>query len=156
MESKRIRRTLGSLAATALTAGAVLIGAPAAHAAGVGGPAFYVDGALYRTVGTPTDLSGTGAPADSFQPIYAFPEGTQVNVATAAPGDPGYRGGRWQVYPVSLPGGYDAALESGDLDGDGVLDSSAEIWAAAAAGDLVVGDVAASFECPVIKLPASS
>jgi len=156
MESKRIRRTLRSLAATALTAGAVLIGAPAAHAAGVGGPAFYVDGALYRTVGTPTDLSGTGAPADSFQPIYAFPEGTQVNVATAAPGDPGYRGGRWQVYPVMLPSGYDAALESGDLDGDGVLDSSAEIWAAATAGDLVVGDVASSFECPVIKLPASS
>jgi hypothetical protein len=156
MESKRIRRTLGSAAAVALTAGAVLIGAPAAQAAGVGGPAFYVDGALYRTVGTPTDLSGTGAPASSFQTIYAFPEGTQMNVATAAPGDDGYRGGRWQVHPVTLPSGYDAALESGDLDNDGVLDSSAEIIAAQSAGDLVIGDVAASFECPVIKLPASS
>jgi hypothetical protein len=31
--------------------------------AGVSGPAFYVNRQLYRTVGTPTDLSGTGAPA---------------------------------------------------------------------------------------------
>jgi hypothetical protein len=39
---------------------------------GVSGPAFYVDGVLYRTVGTPTDLSGTGAPAHSFD-ILALP-----------------------------------------------------------------------------------
>ena len=30
-------------------------------AAGVGGPAFYVDGVPDRTVGTPTDFSHTGA-----------------------------------------------------------------------------------------------
>ena len=38
-------------------------------AGGVTGPAFYVDGVLYRTVNTPTDLSGTGAPAHSFDTI---------------------------------------------------------------------------------------
>jgi hypothetical protein len=52
----------------------------------VSGPAFYVDGAQYRTVGTPTDLSETGAPAQSFDTIYDF-GGLQLNVATAAPGD---------------------------------------------------------------------
>jgi len=156
MESTRIRRALGSATAAALAVGAVLVGAPAAQAAGVSGPSFYVDGALYRTVGTPTDLSGTGAPASSYQPIYAFPEGTQPNVATAAPGDADYRGGRWQVYPVGLPDGYAAALASGDLDDDGVLDSSGEVWAAVTAGDLTIGDPVASFECPVIPVPASS
>jgi hypothetical protein len=35
--------------------------AAASGAGGVSGPAFYVDGVLYRTVGTPTDLSNTGA-----------------------------------------------------------------------------------------------
>jgi hypothetical protein len=155
MESKRIRTILGSAAAVALTAGAVLIGGSAAQAAGVSGPAFYVDGAVYRTVGTPTDLSGTGAPASSFETIYAFPAGTQMNVAEAAPGDAGFRGGRWQVQPVTLPNGYDAALDSGDLDRDGVLDSTTEVMAAQTAGDLVIGAVSASFECPVIKLPAS-
>ena len=53
---------------------------------GVTGPAFYVDGVPYRTVATPTDLTGTGAPSQSFDTIYDF-GGAQMNVATAAPGD---------------------------------------------------------------------
>ena len=48
--------TLGALATAAV---AVFAGS---GSAGVTGPAFYADGQLYRTVGTPTDLSGTGAP----------------------------------------------------------------------------------------------
>ncbi|GAA2033979.1 hypothetical protein GCM10009819_17610 [Agromyces tropicus] len=153
MHTTRIRPLLGAAATFALAAGGVLIGAPAANAAGVSGPAFWADGELYRTVGTPTDFSGTGAPADSFQPLYAFPEGTQANVTPAAPGDPGFRGGRWAITEVHLPDGYAAALASGDLDGDGVLDSATELWAAADAGDLVVGDITRYFECPVIPVP---
>ncbi|GAA1060502.1 hypothetical protein [Agromyces bracchium] len=153
MHTTRIRPLLGTVAAAALAVGGVLAGAPAANAAGVSGPAFWVDGEQYRTVGTTTDFSGTGAPASSFQPIYAFPEDTQANVATAAPGDPGYRGGRWVVTEVLLPNGYGAALASGDLDDDGVLDSDEELWAAAAAGDLAIGGVLRYFECPVIPLP---
>ena len=87
MESTRIRPGIGVMTVALFAAGAVLLGTSAAQAAGVSGPGFYVDGVQYRTVGTPTDLTGTGAPASSYQPIYAFPAGTQVNVATAAPGD---------------------------------------------------------------------
>jgi hypothetical protein len=156
MNTNRIRTAVGAAAVAAFALGGALFATSPANAAGVSGPGFWVDGVQYRTVGTPTDLSGTGAPASSFQPIYAFPEGTQENIATAAPGDPGYRGGRWQVLPVSLPNGYGAALASGDLDGDGVLDSATELWAAQSAGDVAVGDAIASFECPVIKVPASN
>ena len=90
----------------------------AAAAAGVTGPAFYVDGQLYRTVNTPTDLSGTGAPAHAWDTIYDF-GGNQMNVATAAPGDRGYNGGRWQVHALSFPSGYAAALAAGDTNGSG-------------------------------------
>jgi hypothetical protein len=151
----RTRTILATAAAGALGLGSVLLGAGPANAAGVTGPAFYVDGALYRTVGTPTELSATGAPAGSYQPLYAFPEGTQMNVSTAAPGDPGYRGGRWMVTEVLLPNGYAAALSSGDLDGDAVLDSAEEVRAAEAAGDLEIGDVLRQFVCPVIPLPSN-
>lgn len=155
MDTIRMRPIVAAGTAAALALGGLLLGAAPANAAGVTGPAFYVDGELYRTVGTPTDLSGTGAPSSSYQPLYAFPEGTQVNVSTASPGDPGYRGGRWMVTEVLLPNGYAAAVASGDLDGDGVLDSDEELWAAAQAGDLEIGDVLRAFVCPVIPLPAN-
>ncbi|HEX5967793.1 MAG TPA: hypothetical protein VFY88_04885, partial [Intrasporangium sp.] len=109
-----IKRILGTTAALAATA-AVAIGGAGQASAGVSGPAFYVDHVLYRTVATPTDLSGTGAPAQSWDTIYNF-FGAQSSVATAAPGDPGFNGGRWQVHKVSTPGGYAAALAAGDLD----------------------------------------
>jgi hypothetical protein len=117
------------------------------------GPAFYVDGALYRTVGTPTDLSGTGAPARSFDTIYEF-FGAQLNVATAAPGDPDYNGGRWRVLPVNITD-YDAALAAGDANENGVLDSDAELAAAAGSGLTIGTTPIKSFVCPVIKLPSS-
>ena len=44
-----------ALAVAALAAS----GAALAGSGGVTGPAFYVDGTLYRTVNTPTDLSHT-------------------------------------------------------------------------------------------------
>ena len=121
-------------------------------AGGVTGPAFYVDGELYRTVGTPTDLSGTGAPAHSFDTIYAI-DG-QRNVATAAPGDPDYNGGRWQVLPVTIDD-YDAALAAADANGSGDLDSDAELAAAVDAGLASIGESVRSFVCPVIPLPGN-
>ena len=82
---------------------ALVGGVSAAFANGSGGvtaPSIYVNGVLYRTVGTPTDLSNTGAPDSSFETIYDF-GGAQPNVAEAAPGDPGFRAdaGRCTRFP---------------------------------------------------------
>lgn len=122
-------------------------------AGGVTGPAFYVDGQLYRTVGTPTDLSGTGAPAHSRDTLYDF-GGAQPNVATAAPGDRDYNGGRWQVHALSFVD-YAAAVAAHDANGSGDLDSDAEIASALAAGDATDLGVVKEFVCPVIKLPGN-
>jgi hypothetical protein len=139
---------------TAIVAGLVLVApaslAGAAGAGGVTGPAFYVHGTLYRTVGTPTDLSGTGAPASSFDTIYEF-FGVQTNVATAAPGDPGYNGGRWMVHGVTFTD-YDAAVMAFDANGSGDLDSDEEVEAALAGGAATDIGVVKSFVCPVIRL----
>jgi hypothetical protein len=138
------------LLVAAIAAGSAL----AAGSGGVTGPAFYVDGDLYRTVGTPTDLSGTGAPAHSYDTIYAF-GGYQPNVATAAPGDKGYNGGRWRVEVLSFPMGYAAAVASADANASGDIDSDEELDAAFAAGEAYVSGSGPSFVCPVIKLPRS-
>src|SRR6476661_4799997 len=130
------KRILGTVAV--LTTGMALsVGATGgALAAGVSGPAIYVNHVLYRTVATPTDLSGTGAPAQSWDTIYSFGS-VQRSVATAAPGDPGFNGGRWQVHAVSLTSSYAAALAAGDRDGNGVLEAADEVQAAIGAGALV-------------------
>jgi hypothetical protein len=140
---------------TALVAGIVLVApaslAGAAGAGGVTGPSFYVDGTLYRTVGTPTDLSGTGAPASSFDTIYEFFGVQPYNVATAAPGDPGYNGGRWLVHGLEFAD-YAAAVAAFDANGSGDLDSDDEVAAALAAGAATDIGVVKSFSCPVIKI----
>ena len=122
-------------------------------AGGVTGPAFYVDGTLYRTVGTPTDLSQTGAPAHSFDTIYDF-GGLQPNVATAAPGDRGYNGGRWMVHGlVFSDDAYAAAVTEVDANGSGDIDTEAEVLAALAGSHVSDGGVVRQFVCPVIKVP---
>jgi hypothetical protein len=137
-------------------AGIALIGGvSAAFAAGSGGvtaPSIYVDGVLYRTVGTPTDFSSTGAPDSSFETIYDF-GGLQPNVAAAAPGDPGFRGGRWQVHALAFHTSYAATVATHDTNGTGNLDSTAEIAAAladAGPGGATDLGVVKLFECPVI------
>lgn len=125
-----------------------------AGSGGVTGPAFYVDGQLYRTVNTPTDLSHTGAPAHSFDTIYMLP-GQPFNVATAAPGDPGYNGGRWMVHLIAYNTSHAATVAAHDADGSGDLDSAAEVQAAladAGPGGATDTGVVKEFVCPVIKL----
>jgi len=133
-----------------IAAAAAAAALPTAATGGVGGPAFYVDGVAYRTVATPTDLSGTGAPAQSFDTIYEF-GGLQLNVATAAPGDRDYNGGRWRVHALAFTN-YDAALAAYDANDSGAFDSDAEVAAALAAGAVQDVGVVKSFVCPVIKL----
>lgn len=143
---------LAALAAMSLTVAA------AAGSGGVTGPAFYVDGQSYRTVATPSDLSETGAPTDSFDIIYDL-GGAQMNVAEAAPGDPDYNGGRWQVHAVSFNTSWAATVAAHDMNGSGNLDSAEEVEAALADGGASGATdhgVVASFVCPVIKLPSNS
>lgn len=138
----------------ALAAAVALVSATAAAAGGSGGvtgPAIYVNGQLYRTVNTPTDFSKSGAPDSSFDTIYDF-GGLQLNVATAAPGDPGYNGGRWRVHALSFTN-YAAAVALFDTNGSGNFDSASEVSAALSAGAATDLGVVKSFECPVIHVP---
>ena len=118
------------------------VAAGSVAAGGPPGPAFYVDDVVYRTVGTPTDLSDTGAPAHTFDTIYALGNGL-MNVAEAAPGDRDYNGGRWMVLPVTWAPGVTPVQYTND----------AQILAAAQAGLLTIGSAPVKqFVCPVIKL----
>jgi hypothetical protein len=145
------------LVLTTLASGLVVIAlagvAAAAGSGGVTGPAFYVDGQLYRTVNTPTDLSMTGAPDSSFDTIFEF-FGLQPNVATAAPGDRGYNGGRWRVHGLQFAN-YAAAVTQYDANDSGDLDSDEEVAAAIAGGAATDIGVIKSFVCPVIPLARS-
>jgi hypothetical protein len=49
-------------------------------------------------------------PATTFDTIYEFSGAQSFNVATAAPGDSGYNGGRWRVEVVSYAVDYASAL----------------------------------------------
>ncbi len=91
----------------AAVSGAALLVSLAASTVAAGGPptlSFYADDVRWRTVSTPTDFTDTGAPASTFDKIYVLGGGL-INVADAAPGDPGFRGGRWAVYPVTWAAG---------------------------------------------------
>jgi len=140
--------TLRKLTILLALVGATLLLVPGtALAQGVSGPAIYVDGQAYRTVGTPTDFSQTGAPDHSFDTIYDI--AGQMNVATAAPGDRDYNGGRWMVHALQV-----LDLDAADTNDSGDLDSAAEVEAAIANGFAVDLGVVKYFECPIIKLPA--
>jgi hypothetical protein len=110
-----------------------------------GGPpslAFYVDGTRYRTVGTPTDFSHTGAPAASYDRIYVLGSGL-ANVAEAKPGDRDYNGGRWMVLPVTWAAGVTPVQ----------LMSAEDVEAYADAGMLTIASSPVKlFECPVIPV----
>jgi len=122
---------LGLLAS--LTVGTVAAGGPPSLS-------FFVDGAQYRTIGTPTDFTNTGAPASSFETIYALGDGL-INVAEAAPGQPGFRGGRWKVLPVT----WNTAPVQ--------LTSDEQVLMYAANGWITIGTTPVKeFECPVIPV----
>jgi hypothetical protein len=143
MRSSLARRAAAAAASAAL---AVAIGAGSALAGGPPGLAFYVDGSWYRTVGTPTDLSGTGAPDSSYDVIYALGSGL-ANVAESKPGDTDYSGGRWQVLPVTWAMGVMPVQ----------LTSAEAVLEAEADGLLTIGsDPVKQFVCPVIPLQGNA
>ena len=128
-------------------ASAALLASVAVSAVAAGGPpsvGFYVDDDLYRTVGTPTDFFGTGAPDFTYDKIYALGNG-RMNVAETKPGDTDYNGGRWLVLPITWAEGVTPVQ----------LTSDEQILAAEEDGLLTIGAPVRSFLCPVIPLPGS-
>ena len=107
-----LRRLAGALV------GAALLISVAASTVAAGGPpklAFYIDDVRYRTVGTPTDFTGTGAPASTYDKIYALGNGL-ANVAEAKPGDTDFNGGRWAVYAITWSAGVTPVQLTNDAD----------------------------------------
>jgi len=132
-----VRRITTLLAALGLV---LTLAAPAV----AGGPpslSFYIDGDRYRTVGTPTDFSNTGAPDFTYDRIYALGTGL-INVAEAKPGDRDFNGGRWAVMPITW---HTAPTQ---------LTSAEEVEAWADAGLLTIGETPIRlFFCSVNHVP---
>jgi hypothetical protein len=94
------------------------------------GGTIYAFGTAYRTVATPTSLPAKG-PTDT---IYVFPDCPScASVSEAAPGTPGYNGGRWRVVMAS---GITTQLTS-----------AADVLAAASS----LTDTGIRFVCPLIR-----
>ena len=88
-----MRRYLLLVLATAFV-GAVLAAPTMAAGLGPPGSTIYAFDQAYRTIATPTSLPNRGP----FDTIYVFPDcSTCDSVSEAAPGHPGYNGGRWRV-----------------------------------------------------------
>jgi hypothetical protein len=134
-----IRRLAASAAAAAFV---LTLGVSSVAAGGPPSLSFYVDGTRYRTVGTPTDFSQTGAPPSSFDRIYVLGSGL-ANVAEAKPGDRDFNGGRWMVLPVTWAAGVTPMQ----------LTSAEEVEGYADAGMLTIASSPVKlFECPVIPV----
>jgi hypothetical protein len=82
------------LALASAFAAAALAAPTMADGLGPPGSTIYAFDQAYRTVSTPTSLPNRGA----FDTIYVFPDCSScASVSEAAPGHPGYNGGRWRV-----------------------------------------------------------
>jgi hypothetical protein len=88
-----MRRLLLLVLAAAVTT-AVLAAPSMSAGLGPPGSTIYAFDQAYRTVATPTSLPNGGP----FDTIYVFPDcPTCASDSEAAPGHPGYIGGRWRV-----------------------------------------------------------
>ena len=84
------------LVAAAVAAVALLAGpaSTAGRSLGPPGGTIYAFDQAYRTIATPTSLPNRGR----FDTLYMFPDCPScAAVSDAAPGHPGYNGGRWRV-----------------------------------------------------------
>jgi hypothetical protein len=95
----------------------------------------YYNGTVVRTVVPPAAAPQTGT-----DNLYVIMDGTagQLPVAAVAPGDRGYRGGKWAFHAVTWN------------TSPYLLTSEAEVLAAESAGDVTIQRVAANdFKCPI-------
>jgi hypothetical protein len=88
-----MKRLLLLGAATAIAA-AALAGSAMADGVGPPGGTFYAFDRAFQSVITPTSIPDKGP----FDTLYMFPDCPScAPVSDAAPGHPGYNGGRWRV-----------------------------------------------------------
>ena len=82
------------LLTVAAVAAAAVLATPTMSGLGPPGGTIYAFDVAYRTIGTPTELPNRGP----FDTLYMFPDCADcAAVSEAAPGHPGYNGGRWRV-----------------------------------------------------------
>lgn len=107
------------LASLAIAGVIVLSGASSANAKATQAELFY-DDATVGTIANP----GRVAPGSGTDPLYMVTNGVeeQLGIASVAPGDDGYHGGRWAVYTVTFSGdpylltSDEAVLEAEEAD----------------------------------------
>ncbi len=88
-----MRRFLLLILASAIAV-AVLAAPSMSSGLGPPGSTIYAFDQAYLTIATPTSLPDVGP----FDTIYTFPDcASCASVSEAAPGHPGYNGGRWRV-----------------------------------------------------------
>jgi hypothetical protein len=130
-ERREMSRFLLLNLAAAVTA--LVLAAPATTAGNSLGPpgsTIYAFDEAFQTVATPTSLPNRGA----FDTIYVFPDcATCASVSEAAPGHPGYNGGRWKVVQAF---GITSQLTNAD---DVVAEASSLV------------DTGTRFVCPLIR-----
>ena len=116
-------------------------------------PAVYGDGEVWGTKATTQLPPPNGKNAQSFDDIYVFtnandPNGVQLPVSEAAPGNRNYNGGRWSVQLVTWTaagfmayGGYAPILTSAE---DVIYNQQA--------GYLVIESGNTYFQCPLLPV----
>lgn len=126
----------GRILAPLALAASLILGITAAVDAQLGPPEFptYANDELFVGILTPRDLPNHG----KFDTIYLLGPGL-ITVADAGPGDTDYNGGRWEVRRITW-----LTISPRQFTNDGQID------AAAAAGQIMIGDVVRRFECPLI------
>lgn len=112
---------------------AAVLAAPASTAGNSLGPpgsTIYAFDQAFKTIATPTALPDRGP----FDTIYVFPNcASCASVSEAAPGHPGYNGGRWRV-----------------VQAFGITNQLTNAQAVVAAASRLV-DTGTHFVCPLIK-----
>jgi hypothetical protein len=126
-------RRIGVVLVLAMALTAVL--APSALAARPGFGELYYDGEVVRTVVPPAAMPQEGT--DNLYAVMGGADG-QLPVAAVAPGDPGYRGGKWAFHAVTW--NVTAYL----------LTSEDKVRAAETAGDVTITrKPGMDFKCPI-------
>lgn len=98
----------------------------------------YANGELYATFGATTFDGGS---PQSLDVLFQFPGTGLVPVGEAAPGEPGYNAGRWDIRHVSFTGMAPTQFTSDD-----------EVWYHYGLGHLEISGNMGYLVCPLFKL----